>query len=192
MSRMLPPAWPAALLILAAGCSRGPRPARWAIPIESRTLINAYRVDGGLYRSARLKAGAAAELKALGVRTVINLRSEETDRDVLAGSGVNRLRLPCDANEITVEHLATFLRLACDPDRRPVLVHCWAGADRTGAMIAAYRVAAQGWSKEEAVREMTEGGYRFHGLVYRNLVKLITDLDVEDLRRRANIKTPTR
>ena len=73
-----------------------------------------------------------------------------------------------------------------------MLVHCWAGADRTGAMIAAYRVAAQGWSKEEAVREMTEGGYRFHGLVYRNLVKLITDLDVEDLRRRAGIKPPTR
>jgi uncharacterized protein (TIGR01244 family) len=145
-----------------------------------------------LYRSARLKPGAAAEIKALGVRTVINLRGEETDRDVLAGSGVNRLRLPCDANELTVEHLATFLRLACDPDRRPVLVHCWAGADRTGAMIAAYRVAAQGWSKEEAVREMTEGGYRFHGLVYRNLVKLITDLDVEDLRRRAGIKPPTR
>ncbi|MDD5707420.1 MAG: tyrosine-protein phosphatase, partial [Kiritimatiellae bacterium] len=75
-----------------------------------------------------------------------------------------------------------FLRIVTDADRVPVLVHCQHGADRTGTMCAMYRVVVQAWSKEEAIREMTLGGFGFHE-VWQNLPRWIEDLDVESIRK---------
>lgn len=153
-------------------------------------LRNFHRVDAGLYRCARLAPRGISEIRKLGVKTVVNLRREETDRELLAGTGIEIVRQPCSAREITLEHLVRFLEVATDPERRPVLVHCWAGADRTGALVAAYRVAVQGWSKEEAVREMRKGGFSHHGWRFPNLARLIVELDVAELRRRVGIEPP--
>ena len=51
-------------------------------------------------------------------------------------------------------------------------------ADRTGTVCAVYRVAVDGWTKEEAIREMREGGFGFHE-VWKNLPRWIEGLDVE-------------
>ncbi len=48
------------------------------------------------------------------------------------------------------------------------LVHCQRGADRAGTMCVLYCVAVQGWTKEEAIREMTEGGFGFYE-IWKNL-----------------------
>ncbi|WP_366112438.1 tyrosine-protein phosphatase [uncultured Campylobacter sp.] len=45
-----------------------------------------------------------------------------------------------------------------------VLVHCYHGADRTGLVVAMYRVIYQGWSLDAARSEMIEGGYGFHSM----------------------------
>ncbi len=63
-----------------------------------------------------------------------------------------------------------------------MLIHCTHGADRTGVMIAAYRVVVQGWSKPEAEREMIRGGYGYH-LVWINLPRVLRRLDVAKMRR---------
>ena len=67
-----------------------------------------------------------------------------------------------------------------------MLVHCWHGADRTGMMCAVYRLAVEGWTKEEAIEELTEGGYGFHS-VWKNIVPYVRDLDVERLREKAGL-----
>jgi hypothetical protein len=56
-------------------------------------------------------------------------------------------------------------------------------------MTAIYRVAVQGWTKEEAIREMTEGGYGFHK-VWGNLPDCIQDLDIDSMREEAGIPPP--
>ena len=76
--------------------------------------------------------------------------------------------------------------LATAGERAPVLVHCLHGADRTGTMCALYRIAIQGWSKEDALKEMTEGGYNFHG-VFENLLEYLNDLDIEQIKQRAGL-----
>ncbi|MCP4369159.1 MAG: dual specificity protein phosphatase family protein [Deltaproteobacteria bacterium] len=68
------------------------------------------------------------------------------------------------------------------------LVRCQHGADRTGTMCALYRVAVQGWTKEEAIREMTEGGFGFHE-VWKILPSWIKELDIESIRKDAGIQT---
>ena len=69
----------------------------------------------------------------------------------------------------------------------PVFVHCLHGADRTGTMCAAYRVVVDGWTKQQAIDEMTKGGYGFHP-VWANLPKFIENLDVEKIKAKAGLK----
>ena len=69
----------------------------------------------------------------------------------------------------------------CTPEMQPVLVHCKHGSDRTGMMVAVYRVVVQGWEKGAAVDEMTHGGYGFHA-VWENLQDYVMALDVAGIR----------
>ena len=62
-----------------------------------------------------------------------------------------------------------------------MLVHCQHGSDRTGTMIAVYRVIIDGWSKDDAVREMTNGGFGFHPM-WQNLISYIKALDVDAIK----------
>ena len=82
-----------------------------------------------------------------------------------------------------------FLRTTTDPKLMPVLVHCEHGSDRTGVCMAAYRVVVQGWTKEDAIREMTEGDYGYHG-IWENLIDYVQKMDVDAMRRK--IRLPRR
>lgn len=84
------------------------------------------------------------------------------------------------------KEIIRFLRIVTNPKRTPVLVHCQHGADRTGTMTAVYRIAVQGWSKEEAIREMRDGSFGFHG-IWQNLVAWIKSLDLETLRKESGL-----
>lgn len=76
-----------------------------------------------------------------------------------------------------------FLSVVRDPARQPVFVHCQHGADRTGMNVAIYRIVEQGWSKEDAITEMTSGGFGYHP-IWTELVEYVEALDVEGLRRK--------
>jgi protein tyrosine/serine phosphatase len=84
------------------------------------------------------------------------------------------------------KEVVRFLRIVNDPKKTPVLVHCMHGADRTGVMCATYRLAVQGWTKEDAIEEMTNGGYGFHS-VWSNLIKWVKNLDINELREKAGL-----
>lgn len=89
------------------------------------------------------------------------------------------------------EDVVRFLALVTDPAKVPVFVHCWHGSDRTGMMCAIYRVAVQGWSKEEALREMTAGPFEYHASM-SHLVRYVRDADIDELARRAGLKSKVR
>jgi rhodanese/phosphatase family protein len=65
-----------------------------------------------------------------------------------------------------------LIALVTDPARQPVFIHCRNGSDRTGTAIAVYRVAVEGWSREEAIDEMVQGGYGFKRL-FAHLVRYV-------------------
>jgi hypothetical protein len=44
---------------------------------------------------------------------------------------------------------------------KKIFVHCRLGDDRTGMMIASYRMAQEGWSAEKAEKEMEKFGFSF-------------------------------
>ncbi len=123
----------------------------------------------------------------------MNLRLLHSDRDEIekAGldpskNGIGYERIGMEAWDADEDEVVRFLKVMADPARRPVFVHCKHGADRTGTMCAIYRVVFQGWSKEDAVDEMRNGGYGFHA-IWAGLPKYIMAMDVEGLKREAGI-----
>jgi protein tyrosine/serine phosphatase len=156
----------------------------WAVRIEKPGLPNLYRVSDDLYRGAQPTAEGFRQLKAMGVRTVINLRSLYNDRAEIAGTGLAYEEIPMSPWHAEDEDAVRFLKLVADESRAPFFVHCYYGADRTGMLCAVYRIVIQGWTKEEAIAEMTQGGFGFH-VIWENLVDYLRKLDVEKLKRQA-------
>ena len=165
-------------LLTWVGCASTPtanRPETWAQPVKLAGVPNLYRISGELYRGDQPSPQGMQNLKNLGLKTIINLRSFHSDRDEIGDTGLAYEHIYMKAWHPEEEDVVRFLKIVTDPKRAPVLVHCQHGADRTGTMIAVYRIVVQGWSKAEAIREMTEGGFGFHR-IWSNLPKWIQEI----------------
>lgn len=176
-----------ALVVAAAASCRptsgvNPRPGTWAQPVASAVLKNWYKVDDGLFRSRQPDRRGFEEAKDLGIRTVVNLRADHSDADLIQGLGLHLVEIPFRAWHFSEDQIVRALR-AIQAGPKPVLVHCQQGADRTGVVIAAYRVVVQGWTKDEAIAELKKGGYGFHWY-YLNIPAFIRNMDVARLRAR--------
>ncbi|MEO6384545.1 MAG: tyrosine-protein phosphatase [Thermomonas sp.] len=180
---------PLVVMVALAGCvtarPESARPANWAQPVAQAQLPNLQRVDEGLWRSALPRHPDPATLRTLGIHTVINLRPQ-ADPPWFAGAGIVTRQVGIDTWDIDEAQIAQVLRIAIDPAQRPVLIHCTHGADRTGLMIAAYRMVVQGWSEAEAEREMIRGGYGYHP-IWINLPRVLKQLDVARMRRELGV-----
>lgn len=163
------------------------RPERWAKPMEMKGVPNLHKVSETLYRSAQPSAEGMKNLKAMGIKTIVNLRSFHSDRDEIGDTGLAYEHIYMKAWHPEEKEVIRFLRIVTDPKRTPVLVHCQHGADRTGTMCALYRIAVQGWSKDEALQEMMQGEFGFHG-IWENLIEWINGLDIERIKKRAGIE----
>lgn len=158
------------------------RDSRWAEPKRAEGLPNLYRVDSEVYRSGQPEGEGLRSAENLGIRTVLSLRS--TNRDVaLDKSGDLLLRnVPMRSWNTHDEDIIRALRIIHDAPK-PILVHCRHGADRTGLIMAMYRVVFQGWTKEQAKKEMLEGGYGFHS-IWINITRRIDRADIVAIRAR--------
>jgi protein tyrosine phosphatase (PTP) superfamily phosphohydrolase (DUF442 family) len=171
----------------AAGTSTANHPTHWAKPIQVKGVPNLHKVSDILYRSAQLSAEGLKNLKAMGIETIVNLRSFHSDRDEIGDTRLVYEHIYIKAWHAEEEDAVKFLQIVTNPKRTPILVHCQHGADRTGTMCALYRVAVQGWSKEEALKEMMQGGFGFHG-IWENLIQWINGLDIDRIKKKAGIK----
>ncbi|MCZ7646536.1 MAG: tyrosine-protein phosphatase [Planctomycetota bacterium] len=164
------------------------RNPRWARPFEKPGVPNFHKVSDGLYRSAQPSAEGMRELKDLGVKTVVNLRQFHSDRDEIGETGLGYEHIYFNPFHPEDKEIVRFLQIVSRPERAPVLVHCKHGADRTGTVCALYRVCVEGWSKEDAIEELKEGGYGHHESLFGNLITYIRKLDVEAIRKRAGLE----
>jgi protein tyrosine phosphatase (PTP) superfamily phosphohydrolase (DUF442 family) len=117
------------------------------------------RVAGSLYRGAQSSVEGFAELKQLGVGTVMNFRDEQSEQTKerrtaealgmrYVGIGWNARKEPTDAQ------VAEFLHLLRANPQSKIFVHCHWGADCSGVMVATYRIAKEHWTAEQALAEM--------------------------------------
>ncbi|WP_335945045.1 tyrosine-protein phosphatase [Pseudomonas sp. G166] len=155
------------------------RPADWAQPVEKH--YNLYQMSPTLYRSSLPDGGALPLLTKLKIGTVITFLPD-SDASWLSVPGIQQVQLPYRTNHVDDSDILKALRAVQAAEAKgPVLMHCKHGSDRTGLVAAMYRVVVQGWSKEDALNEMTEGGFgdSHH---FKDGVRYVVQADVEKLR----------
>ena len=166
------------------------RPANWAAAVAGTHVTNLYRVEPDLLRSAQPDSAGFGELTALGVKTVLDLRAGDGDAEVAGSTALRLLQVPMRAWSLHDDQVIKALRILADRSNRPILVHCQHGADRTGAILALYRVVVEGWTKADALQEMNDAGFH-HSALFRNLDRYVANADVAALRRELAITLPT-
>ncbi|VAW90905.1 Protein tyrosine/serine phosphatase [hydrothermal vent metagenome] len=157
------------------------RPADWATPIIGTSLENIYQVDSGVYRSEQPNLSEFTLLTKFGLKEVLNLREFHSDDDETENLNLQLHRIKIDTGEISEQDILQALKII-KQRKGPILVHCWHGSDRTGAVIAAYRIVFNQWTKAKAIDELLAGGYGHHDIIYPNIVKLIKSLNIEKIR----------
>lgn len=145
--------------------------------ISHDNIPNFGKVSPFLYRGGQPKDGGYEALSKLGVKMVVNLRQEsETDvaaeRKAVEALGMRYVSIPWRGfDKPNDKHIAEFLQLIRANPETPVFVHCRRGAERTGVMVASYRMAMQQWTPEQALEEMEE--FKFRGFWFRHLKKYV-------------------
>ena len=128
----------------------------------ARSLPNFHEVSDGLFRGARPGEGGMKELARLGIRTIVDLRTGdeiEEERAEAIEAGLRHINVPFGAfRRPADEGVERVLGLLAESEHRPVFVHCRRGRDRTGMMIACYRMRYEGWTAERALKEATRHG----------------------------------
>jgi tyrosine-protein phosphatase SIW14 len=130
---------------------------------EPRGLPNFGRVTDNLYRGGQPTSDGFNALHAMGVGIVVDLREKPTEvateKRQVESLGMKSIGIPWSANhEPSSANIVEFLDMVrANPDTK-IYVHCRRGADRTGVMIAAYRIAVEHTSVADAVSEM----HRYH------------------------------
>ncbi|HEY8994349.1 MAG TPA: hypothetical protein VIM71_06800 [Lacunisphaera sp.] len=159
------------------------RPANWAAPVINTTLGNCYRVSADLYRCEQPDKKDIPDLKALGIRSILNLRRWNSDPKAFEQAGFVPLLQRMEADDLTADDLVAALRLFRNAPK-PAIVHCWHGSDRTGSIVAAYRIVFQNWTPAAALDELRHGGFGYHERSFPNIIRLFETLDADVLRQR--------
>jgi protein tyrosine phosphatase (PTP) superfamily phosphohydrolase (DUF442 family) len=135
------------------------------VPEAGAPIKRFMQVAPSLYRGAQPDAEGFTFLRDLGIRTVVSLRNDDSERALVEELGMRFVHIPVTfrifGGEMPQETAERFLAVVDDPAAGRVFVHCKRGADRTGAFVGLYRVLRQGWGLKRAYDEARDIGMRW-------------------------------
>jgi protein tyrosine/serine phosphatase len=146
--------------------------------VQLAGLPNFGRISQQLSRGGQPNPVGFEELKKMGIDIVVNLRNETDEiareQTLVQKQGMQYVNIPWrGSNNPSIEQIVQFLELLrANPDKK-AFVHCERGAERTGVMVASYRISHQNWSGEQALNEMERFGFR--GMRFGHLKKFVRD-----------------
>ena len=133
-------------------------------------IPNLHQVNSRIYRGGRPGQEGIAKLKQMGIKTIVNLEAELFEQEP---GEVKKERDWAEKADIRLEHIPMHpigvpkkqevekaLVVLTDPVNHPIFIHCDRGSDRTGIVIAAYRIWFEGWTLEQGYEEMKKYGHR--------------------------------
>lgn len=173
------------LVLMPALCFGGElrmRPDDWAQPVIGSSLDNLFRISPDLYRSEQPTPAQIPDLKKFGLKSVLSLRHYHADPHEFERAGIATFEHRMDAGKVSTADLIAVLKLIRSAPK-PVLLHCWHGSDRTGFVVAGYRMVFMNWTADQAIDELSHGGFGFHALLYPNIIRTLKAMDVGAVRK---------
>jgi tyrosine-protein phosphatase SIW14 len=158
------------------------RPLDWAQPMIGTELGNFYQLSDEVYRSKQPGDEDMRTLASMGIRSILNLREYHNDDDEAKDSGLVLFHVPVAAGAVDDRFVVKALRTIRQA-KKPILIHCWHGSDRTGVVSAMYRMVFQDWPREQAIDEFINGGFGYHASFYPNIEHYLQTVDVTAIRR---------
>jgi protein tyrosine/serine phosphatase len=134
---------------------------------EPAVLPNFHEVNTHVYRGGQPTAQGFEQLKKLGIKTVVDLRdvgehSQAGEEKILSALGMTYISIPMKGlSAPTGEQILAAMKALGDKTDGSVFVHCRRGADRTGTILAVYRILHDGWTNRKALEEAKENGMSF-------------------------------
>jgi tyrosine-protein phosphatase SIW14 len=128
-----------------------------------KELPNFHKVSDRLYRGGQPLAGGIKKLSELGIKTIINLRGEDentrAEQKEAEAAGLHYFSVAlAGLSRPDDRQVARALEIIDDPENGPVFLHCKRGSDRTGTVVAIYRITHENWTAERAKSEAKEYG----------------------------------
>ena len=121
---------------------------------------DAGKLNDHLYRGTQPNKKGVQALQQLGVTTIVDLRGEfrhesNNEKKEAESLGMQFVLIPGNGwTPPTDKQVAEFFALLSEQPKHTIFIHCWLGGDRTGVFLAAYRIAFQHWTAEQALQEM--------------------------------------
>lgn len=138
-------------------------------------ISNFERVNSVLLRGAVPSDKGLSALRDAGVKTIVNLRMKgdgSTNEELkVKACGMNYVHIPLGFSTPDTATIGRILRVITNKEMQPVFVHCRQGADRTGMIVAIYRMLVDNWEFKDAYTEMRKHHFKPFLLVLKEAVR---------------------
>lgn len=159
--------------------------------VRYRELPEFHQINAQLYRGAQPRDGGLRKLAEIGIKTIVSLRGENEitfdERKEAESLGLRYFSIPLPGlsrpPDEQVEHILAIINAT---ENQPVFVHCNHGKDRTGTIIAIYRMTHDGWTSEQAKAEAKRYGMSW---VQRGMKDYISDYYRDRIQQKAGKKS---
>lgn len=139
-------------------------------------LPNFHRINENLYRGGQPTDEGIRQLAKLGIKTVITFRrmreKVRREQQVAEENGLKFINLHL-SNWFSAkdENINAIIEIITNPELQPVFIHCKRGADRTGTVVAVYRMLREDWTAKQANREAKQHGIGWWQVWMKDYIK---------------------
>lgn len=152
----------------------------WAKKVDYTGLENLYKLNDSIFRSEQPDSIEFANLKRIGIKSILNIRTQQKDKAISGNQDFNYYFVRMRAERIRDVEIEKTLKIIKDAPK-PILIHCKHGSDRTGIVIAMYRIVFENRTKEEALNELQNGGYSYNK-IFINIPRYIKEVNILKIR----------
>lgn len=136
---------------------------------------NFHQVNDSVFRGAQPSSQGFQSLAHLGIKTIVDLRESggraRNEQKVVEAAGMRYINIPLSGYEAPSEaQVSQLLALLNDKTSGPVFIHCRRGADRTGTILACYRISHDHWENQKALDEAKANGMSWTEVAMKHYV----------------------